>query len=239
MKNKIFSILFAVAVFFFIITFSIGLPIYFRPFYYAHIEAYEMVEGSGFTYEEIREAYDEVLDYLTVPCRKFGTGVMRISESGASHFEDCKVLFDLNASVLMASAIIIIAMLVFHKHGKIGRPVIGRYSAEFWAAVSAIILPIVLGGLAAIDFDKAFLIFHKIFFPGKDNWIFSYRDDEIIRVLPQEFFMNCAIFIACGVLVISLAVITKEIISIKIRKKRVSSARFFAWLEILSIYTEI
>ncbi len=220
MKNKICSIIFAVAVFFFIITVSIGLPIYLRPFYYAHIEAYELVEDSGFTYEEIREAYDEVLDYLTIPGREFGTGVMRISESGESHFADCKVLFDLNASVLIVSAIIIIAMLVFHKHGKIERPVIAKRSAEFWAAVSAIILPIVLGGLAALDFNRAFVIFHKIFFPGKDNWIFSYREDEIIRVLPQDFFMNCAILIACGVLVISLAIIAKEIVSIKISNNK-------------------
>ena len=206
--------------FFFIITVSIGLPIYLRPFYYAHIEAYELVEDSGFTHEEIREAYDEVLDYLTIPGREFGTGVMRISESGESHFADCKVLFDLNASVLIVSAIIIIAMLVFHEHGKIERPVIAKRSAEFWAAVSAIILPIVLGGLAALDFNRAFVIFHKIFFPGKDNWIFSYREDEIIRVLPQDFFMNCAILIACGVLVISLAIIAKEIVSIKISNKK-------------------
>lgn len=208
------------AVFFFIITFSIGLPIYFRPFYYAHIEAYELVEDSGFTYEEIREAYDEVLDYLTVPGREFGTGVMRISESGASHFDDCKVLFDLNASVLIASAIIIIAMLVFHKHGKIGRPVIGKRSAEFWAAVSTITLPGVLGIFFLFDFEKAFLIFHKIFFVGKDNWMFNYRNDEIIRVLPQEFFMNCAILIVCGMLVMSLAIIIKEVVSIKTSRNK-------------------
>jgi len=219
MKNKICSVLFSVAVFFFIITFSIGLPIYFRPFYYAHIDAMELEAKSGFSKAEIKEAYNEVLDYLTIPGKEFSTGVMRYSESGASHFADCKVLFDLNALVLMISAIIIIALLVFHKQGKIERPLIGYCSAEFWAAVSAIVLPIVLGSVASIDFDKTFVIFHKIFFPGKTNWLFDSYYDEIINVLPQKFFINCAILIACGVLVISLALIIKEIVVFARTKK--------------------
>ena len=205
MKNKVISILFAVSLFFFIITFSIGLPIYFRPFYYAHIEAYELVEESGFTYDEIREAYDEVLDYLTIPGREFGSGVMRYSESGASHFADCKVLFDLNATVLIISSLILIALFVLFKRGKIEGFKLGKFSSAFWSAVFIIILTIVLVVLVSLDFNRAFVIFHKIFFPGKDNWIFSYRDDEIIRVLPQEFFMNCAILIVGSMLIISLA----------------------------------
>lgn len=219
MKNKLCSILFCVAVFFFIITFSIGLPIYFRPFYYLHIDAMDIPEKSGFAKEEILDAYNEMLDYLTIPGKEFGTGVMKYSESGEAHFVDCKVLFDLNATVLVVSAVIIIALLVLFKLKKIERPRIGKCSSEFWSAVAAIVLPLVLGGLAAIDFDKAFVVFHRIFFPGKDNWLFDYYEDEIIRVLPQDFFMNCAILIACGVLVISLVIIVKEII-VLIKKQK-------------------
>ena len=220
MKNKVISILFAVSLFFFIITFSIGLPIYFRPFYYAHIEAYELVEESGFTYGEIREAYDEVLDYLTIPGREFGAGVMRYSENGASHFADCKVLFDLNATVLIISSLILIALFVLCKRGKIEGFKLGKFSSAFWSAVFIIILTIVLVVLVSLDFNRAFVIFHKIFFPGKDNWIFSYRDDEIIRVLPQEFFMNCAILIVGSMLIISLAIIVKEIVVLNKSKQK-------------------
>jgi integral membrane protein (TIGR01906 family) len=61
-----------------------------------------------------------------------------------------------------------------------------------------------VGGLAALDFNRAFVIFHHIFFPGKDNWMFDPRTDEIILVLPQEFFRNCAILIGAGLLVMSV-----------------------------------
>ena len=58
------------------ITFSIGLPIYFRPFYYLHINGLDMVENTRWSYEVIKEAYDEVLDFLVLN-RPFGTGELR------------------------------------------------------------------------------------------------------------------------------------------------------------------
>ena len=45
--NKLISLIFGIALAVLIITFSIGLPIYVRPFYYAHIDALDrMVEGA-------------------------------------------------------------------------------------------------------------------------------------------------------------------------------------------------
>ncbi|MBR2431952.1 MAG: hypothetical protein IKB23_03460, partial [Clostridia bacterium] len=58
MKNTILKILYTVLVFFLILTVSIGLPIYLRPFYYAHINAMELPEISGHSYTEIKD-YDE------------------------------------------------------------------------------------------------------------------------------------------------------------------------------------
>lgn len=192
------SLLLAVAAFFFILTSSIGLPIYIRPFYYAHIGAMDLPETSGFTEAEIREAYDEVLDYLTLPGKEFGTGVMAYSQEGKDHFADCKVLFALNAGVLLLSALCLLALFLLRR--KLGPYQLGRRPAALYAAVAAVVLPVVIGALAALDFDRAFVIFHSIFFPGKDNWLFDYRTDAIIRVLPQDFFMHCAILIGAGVL---------------------------------------
>lgn len=199
MFRRVAAVWLAVSLFFFVLTVSIGLPIYIRPFYYAHISAMDLPETSGFTESEIREAYDEVLDYLTLPGKTFGTGIMECSEAGESHFVDCKLLFDLNAGVLIASALSLIALFFLRK--KLGPYRLGRRSSAFYAGISAVVLPLVLGGLAALDFDRAFVVFHRIFFPGKDNWVFDYYTDEIIRVLPQEFFMHCAILIAAGVLI--------------------------------------
>ena len=91
MKKSLLSLLCALCVFFFLLTAAIGLPIYIRPFYYAHIEAFDLARVSGYSEAEIREAYDEVLDYLTLPGKEFSTGVLPHSAEGKAHFEDCKV----------------------------------------------------------------------------------------------------------------------------------------------------
>ena len=47
----------------------------------------------------------------------------------------------------------------------------------------------------AIDFNKAFVLFHKLFF-SNDDWLFDPATDEVITILPEEFFMQCAVLIA-------------------------------------------
>lgn len=200
--DRLLALLMAAAVFFCILTASIGLPIYIRPFYYAHIEALDLPGVSGFTADQIKQAYDQVLDYLTLPGREFGTGVMACSQAAEDHFLDCRVLFDLNAGILLVSAAIILVLLVLRR----GELTLGGRNAAWWGGFCALGLPLVVGSLAALDFTRAFVIFHSIFFPWKDNWLFSWYDDQIIRVLPQQFFMNCAILIGAGILVFSMAV---------------------------------
>jgi integral membrane protein (TIGR01906 family) len=209
-RDTVLSLVFAVALFCFILTFSIGLPIYCRPFYYAQIRPLQLEQYSGFTEAEIKEAYDQVLDYLTLPGKSFGTGVMAHSAEGAAHFADCKVLFDLNASVLLGSALCLLVLLVLRRMGKTEAYRLGRRSAAFYAGLAAVVLPLVIGGLAALNFNRAFVVFHSIFFPGKDNWIFDWRTDEIILVLPQAFFMYCAMLIGASVLVFAGILLLRE-----------------------------
>lgn len=213
------AFLMAVLVFFFILTVSIGLPIYIRPFYYLHIQTMELDVRSGYTQQQIRQAYDDVLDYLTVPGREFAVGDFPYSQEGASHFADCKLLFDLNGSVLLVSGAGLLVLGILRRRGKLAPLQLGKRSAAFWGALTAIVLPVVLGGLAALDFDKAFVVFHSIFFPGKDNWIFDYQTDPIIRVLPQDFFMHCAILIGVGVLVFSGSILLWEVRRTRLQRK--------------------
>ena len=67
MKNRIFTALTGICIAVLIITVSIGLPIYVRPFYYSQIDALNIEQYSGADRETIIEAYDELLDYLPIP----------------------------------------------------------------------------------------------------------------------------------------------------------------------------
>ena len=72
--------------------------------------------------------------------------------------------------------------------------------------------------VSCFDFDGAFIAFHHLFFPGKDNWTFHPDKDQIITALPQEFFMNCAIFIGSSIIFISLFIIVFQLVK---RKKQI------------------
>ena len=206
--KRMLSVLCMICVLFFLLTVSIGLPIYIRPFYYAHIEAYDLARISGYSEAEIKEAYDEVLDYLTLPGKGFGTGVMPCSHEAEHHFADCRVLFELNACILAGSGLILVLLFALRKQW--GPYRLGRHSAAWWAAVLSVTAPIMIGALAAIDFDRAFVVFHSIFFPGKTNWLFDWHADQIIRVLPQEFFRNCAILIGGGLVTMAGGILVWE-----------------------------
>ncbi len=203
----ILTVIFGVAVFIFIITFSIGLPIYCRFFYYMQIEPLGIPEATGHSVAQIKAAYDQVLDYLTLPNKEFGAGVFAFSQEGAAHFADCKGLFDLNVIALIISTIIISVLLFLNKVGvvELYRPF--GLSVSFFSAVGIFIFFAVIGLIVAIDFNSAFITFHHLFFPGKDNWTFDPRVDEIISALPQQFFMNCAILIGASIILISVVII--------------------------------
>lgn len=219
MKKKILNhsltILLIFSLIILMITVSIGLPIYFRPFYYMHINALDMVENTGWSFDVIKGAYDEVLDYLIFNT-PFGTGELKYSSEGASHFADCKVLFDLNFWCLIISLTITLTIYFLNKFKLIEVKRYFKFHPIFYSSIIAILIPLVVGILASIDFDRAFEVFHAIFFPGKDNWLFDPRTDQIILVMPQDFFMNCAILIGSSLLLLT---VTSIVLSIVFRHK--------------------
>lgn len=212
MKNKISTIILCICTVLFTITFSIALPICVRPFYYAHIEKYNLVELTGKTEAQIKEAYNQVLDYLTLPNKEFSTGDFAFSEEGKSHFVDCKGLFTLNFAVLFISLTVIILLIVLKRKNIIEFSKPFSLNPSFTSGLSTLLLFVIIGLVAAIDFDKAFVVFHNIFFYGKDNWLFDSRQDEIILALPQEFFLNCGILIVSSIIIISLSLMLYAIL---------------------------
>ena len=71
---------------------AVAAPILCRPFYYAHIGPLELEARTGLTREEIKTAFDEMLDYC-LGGEGFSTGVLRWSDSGRDHFTDVRGLF--------------------------------------------------------------------------------------------------------------------------------------------------
>ena len=183
-----------------VFTGSIAWVLLLRPFYYAQIAPLGICESSGLTAAQVRAAYGDVMDYCLGLRQNFAAGVLPFSAEGASHFADVRVLFILDLAVLAVTVLFLLGLHIVCKRRGEPLPRLGGRTPAFWAACGLGGLILLVGALAATDFDRAFTVFHGMFFPGKDNWLFDPAADPVIVLLPEEFFRNCAIAIGVSLL---------------------------------------
>lgn len=191
--NLIIAILFTI---FFIFT-GLMAALFFRPFYYHEIDRLNLEEYSGYAREEIIANYDSLIDY----CSPFYKGELRFatfpaSREGIIHFAEVKNIFN----AIFYSGVTSAVLLLFLIYWKIKK---GDTSYLFTSSIISVVLPLAAGLFCVIDFDKTFVIFHKIFFRN-DYWIFSADTDPVISILPQEFFLDCALVIVGTVILGSI-----------------------------------
>lgn len=194
-QSKLLAVLLAVTTAVFILSASVAVPILLRPFYYAHIEPLELESATSLSREQITDAYDRMMDFCTGQTEEFSTGVLPWSESGKSHFVDVRGLFLLDLYAALGSGALLILWWLLGRKSPVRPARIRGRGFAFWGSTGLCGCFLIIGGLAALDFDRAFRLFHALFFPGKDNWLFDPRQDAIITILPQVFFRNCAIFV--------------------------------------------
>ncbi len=211
--NKLLSVIMSIAVATALLTGSIAAPICIRQFCYAQIEALELEKESGRSEAEIRIAYDEVLDYCTGKSDEFSAGVLPFSNEGASHFADCRKLFILDFEIFGVSLLLIAALTMYRRRRGLHDFCGG--SPAVWGAAGICGAICAAAALSATDFDRAFEVFHGIFFPGKDNWIYAPKLDPIIKLMPEAFFRICAILIALLIALVSAIIIISDL-----RKKK-------------------
>ncbi len=144
---------------------------------------------SGVTKEVAVRNYKAVMDFLS-PFKKteFNLPDLAFSETGAIHFDECRDIFVAVYLLGAVCALIIAAFAIIAKK----RGTNGKFLLV--SSITTVALPVVLLGFFAINFDAVFVIFHKIFF-NNNYWYFDSATDPIINILPETFFMHCAIII--------------------------------------------
>ena len=181
-------------------------PCALRPFYYFFMNALDIPGSSGYPTAVVKEAYDDVMDYIWFG-GPFRVGRLAFSPEGEAHFADCVPLFRLQP-LLFGLSLFLIFLYAFLRRREILRPVSlwGQSPLTLGGCLTVLSLAFV-GIFALIDFDRLFALFHKIAFPGKDNWLFDPATDEVIKILPESFFLACALFIVVGALLLAIAAI--------------------------------
>lgn len=180
----------------FIICFAVVFTVNFKYLYYFDID-YLKISMPSLSKETIQHNYDILIQYQCL----FYQGALNLpdfvmSTTGRIHFVEVKKIFDTIQILLIVTGII--SAIMIYQNIKVHEYRFLKLTTYF-----SIGIPTLLGMLASIDFNQAFIIFHKIFFRN-DYWIFDATTDPIIRVLPEAFFMHCFILIIMIVLFISV-----------------------------------
>ncbi|MHA3796112.1 TIGR01906 family membrane protein [Mycoplasma sp. VS30B] len=176
---------------------------------------------------QIHQIYSNVMDFLQNKTSNFNIAPLGYTNEGLSHFEDVKKLFNICLGIFITSLVLSIACIIWGKWKfKKDFPII---SLGAYASISLIVVFLIVLIIALIDYNIVFNGFHKMFFPGKTNWNFDEDYDEIIKLLPQEVFVNYSIMFFVLLSVFTLSFIIPYIIRIikkhiKARKEKLQQA---------------
>ena len=191
------NILLAMILTLFIFSLAVVLVLNFKWLYYIDITLLGLERRSGMDAASIRANYDALIQYNQFWFKgdlQFPSLIM--SATGRIHFEEVKRIF-------VAVQYLCLASFVCCVIGMIRKRIKHQYGYLRIAGVLALAIPVALGVLGALDWERFFVTFHHIFFRN-NFWLFDSKTDPVILILPQEYFMHCGIAILLCILIGSL-----------------------------------
>lgn len=197
MKIKAWSILLSLILTLTLISLAVVLPLACKPLYYLDIHALHIPETTGYTISEIKANYDAVIDYSL----SFGNAPLEfptfpMSEGGRIHFEEVKNIFNLFKYIAIFGTLTGAAGILRQRRKQ-------SYGYLKLTAILTVALPAVIGATVALNWDWTFAAFHELAF-NNDYWLFDPATDPIINILPDAYFLHCAVMILVLVILGSL-----------------------------------
>lgn len=195
--NMVFSIVFSLA----IITGSIKFTVGFKQLYYWDIEKLDIPKITNMTEEELKLNYDYLIEYNTSPDNlDFKLPTLKSSQQGKIHFEEVRDIFQIVDKLFFITFIISLIGIYLNKKNN-------NIQILKSIGIMLISMPLILIAPIALNFEKSFIIFHKLLFEN-DYWIFDPNLDPVINMLPEQFFFHCGLLILFIVLIVSGSMLT-------------------------------
>lgn len=189
--KRIILIYIALSAVLFSLTMSINIVTKDKNYYYKYSEKNNIAEYAGVDSDKLKKMYSNLIDYIYKGDQNLINTDFNKRE--VSHMVDVNKLYNINIMVTYVATISLIAYIVYLSFAYKKKRSIYR-ELKFIRKIFLTILfaMIILSIIISIDFDSAFIKFHHLFF-NNDLWLLDPRTDIMIRMLPQDFFMNMAI----------------------------------------------
>ena len=206
------NILLALVLTTFIFTLAVVIILNFKWLYYIDITLLGIEKKSGMDVASIKANYDALIEYNRFWFQgelRFPTLIM--SDTGRIHFQEVRRIF----VVIQYLCVITFAAAVF---GIIKKKRRGQYGYLKITGLLSLAIPVVLGISELLYWDQFFTAFHNIFFRN-NYWLFDSRTDPVILILPESYFMHCAIGILLLIFLASMLCLKLD------KRKRQAAAR--------------
>lgn len=171
-----------------IISAAVVITLNFRPLYYWEMDRMDLDQVSGLSREQIRRNYDVLIDYNNF----WGPDTLEfpdlpMSEGGRIHFEEVKRVFLFFEYMVPVTLVLAVAGVAWFRRRR-------QFRYLKYAALLTVLVPLAAGLAIAVNWDQAFVLFHEVVFRN-DLWIFNVSTDPVITILPDTFFLHCAVMI--------------------------------------------
>jgi len=220
--HKALGFIFAFCLILILLISSIDFIIYGIPNYFEYeYTKYGVHKEIDMTMEELLHVTDEMMSYLKgnredlhIDTVVGGISQEFFNEREIAHMVDVQHLFLAGIAIRNVSIIILIICIVFLYFTKSNIKLLLPKSI-FLAFGTFIALLLALTGYISLDFTRAFIQFHHIFF-NNDLWILDPSTDLLINIVPEPFFMDTAFYI---MLTFVISMLTVLIIAILVHRK--------------------
>jgi integral membrane protein (TIGR01906 family) len=188
MVKRITDVILSLLIMLVILSASVIFTLNFRQLYYFDINYLGIEQSSGLPKDEIIENYNALIDYNSMfnnSSLEFPT--LAMSEHGRIHFSEVKQIF-VGFEYFFLGALVLAVVGIIAKCRK------KHFDFMTLTGIFTIVIPVVLGSIIALNWDWFFITFHKIAF-NNNYWLFDPATDPVINILPDAFFMHCALLI--------------------------------------------
>ena len=147
------------------------------------VQKYGLEAFSGLNAAQIKDEMTRLVGYLWLWHREpLQLMYFPMSKTGVIHFAEVKVFVD----YVQVVGIITTINFVIGTWRRLKQKDI-LFLKSTAVATCAVLGSLLMFGMVA--FDRLFVLFHEIVFRN-DYWLFSYKTDPVILILPEEFFMH-------------------------------------------------